>query len=56
MNKELSEFKKDISNIDEPLNIGEERAMTAYYASLIEVKSSLDAFYFCASINLLNSY
>jgi len=56
MNKELSEFKKDISNIDEPLNIGEERAMTAYYASLIEVKSSLDAFYFCASINLLNTY
>tara|TARA_Y100001935_G_C17285900_1_gene500365 strand:- start:570 stop:1061 length:492 start_codon:yes stop_codon:yes gene_type:complete len=56
MEEELSEFKKEISSITESIIITEDKVMTAYYASLIKIKTSLDAFYFCASINLLNTY
>ena len=56
MKLELSEFKKNISSITDPVSITEDKAKFAYHASLIKIKTPLDAFYFCASINLLNTY
>ena len=56
MKIDLSDFKKEISNISEPLKITEDKAMAAYHASLINIKNSLDVFFLCASINLLNTY
>ena len=56
MKIDLSDFKKEISNILEPIKITEDKAIAAYHASLINIKNSLDVFFFCASINLLNTY